>query len=78
MDYIDLYISPAASNRLTKESTMKYFIKDWAGNVLFDGKTFNSFEDGWDFLYVHFADVPEKDTSDGFFDDFYVERVTHA
>ena len=28
-----------------------YIIQDWAGNHLFENKTFNSFEDGWDFIY---------------------------
>lgn len=27
-----------------------YVIQDWAGNVMFDGQEFKSFEDAWDFL----------------------------
>jgi hypothetical protein len=34
---------------------MKYIIQDWAGNVLFNGREFDSFEDGWDFISEHMA-----------------------
>lgn len=40
----------------------KFVIQDWAGNMLFDGKTFESFEDGWEFIYNQFPD--EEDLSD--------------
>lgn len=40
---------------LTKEKTT-FIIKDWAGNILFNGKEFNSFEDGWDFIYTKIKD----------------------
>jgi hypothetical protein len=29
-------------------------IEDWAGNHLFKDRTFDSFEDGWDFLMEQF------------------------
>lgn len=35
---------------------MKYIIKDWADNVMFDGKEFDSFEDGWGFIYESIDD----------------------
>lgn len=47
---------------------MKYIIEDWAGNHLFKGKEFDSFEDGWDFLYNKFPNVQDED----FFDDYFV------
>lgn len=47
---------------------MKFIIKDWADNVCFHGREFNSFEDGWDFLYGMF---PEG-SNDGTFDDYFV------
>lgn len=31
--------------------TKQYIIKDWAGNHLFKDKIFDSFEDGWEFIY---------------------------
>jgi hypothetical protein len=40
------------------------------GNHIFKNKIFDSFEEGWDFLYVTF---PEDDS---YFDDFYVTEVT--
>lgn len=43
---------------------MKFIIEDWAGNVLFNGKEFDSFEDGWEFLFKRFPD--EEDFSDYF------------
>jgi hypothetical protein len=36
----------------------RFIIQDWAGNTLFKGKTFTSFEDGWDYIY---ANVPNVD-----------------
>jgi hypothetical protein len=30
---------------------MQYIIQDWAGNICFDGKSFDSFDDAWGFLY---------------------------
>lgn len=35
---------------------MKYIIQDWCGNVLEDGKTFDTFEDGWDWLLGEMTD----------------------
>ena len=29
----------------------KYIIRDWADNHLFTERTFDSFEDGWEFIY---------------------------
>ena len=40
-------------------------IYDWAGNLLFDGKEFLSFDDGWSFIWESF---PEEEC----FDDYYV------
>ena len=37
----------------------KYVIEDWAGNHLFKQKTFDSFEDGFDFLLFQFPDDEE-------------------
>ncbi len=45
---------------------MTYIIQDWTGRTLFDGKTFNTFEDGWEYLYQLFPD--EEDLGD-----YYVE-----
>lgn len=44
---------------------MKYLIQDWAGNVLFQGKEFDSFEDAWGFIYEQFPNDEE-------FDDYFV------
>lgn len=49
-----------------------FIIKDWANNILFSGKTFQSFEDGWGFILEQF---PEEDGEDGFFDDYFVEEI---
>ncbi len=48
----------------------KFIILDWMGNHKFNNIIFDSFEDGWDFLYVTF---PEDDS---YLDDFYVTEVT--
>lgn len=46
-----------------------YIIKDWAGNHLFPEETFDSFEEGWDFIHEN---VIEEYEDDGTFDDYYV------
>jgi len=55
----------------------KYIIKDWMGNILFKGKTFKYFEDGWAHIYENDPE-PEEGTPewvDGWYDDYYVEEV---
>ena len=44
----------------------KFWIEDEDGNVCFDGKTFDSYEEGWDFLYCQF---PVLHLQDGTTDD---------
>lgn len=34
---------------------MKWVIEDWAGNVKFNHKTFDSYQAGWSFLYGRFT-----------------------
>ncbi len=41
---------------------MKWIIQDWASNRLFPAKTFDTFEDGWEFVRENFPD--EKDWED--------------
>jgi hypothetical protein len=55
---------------------MKYVILSWMGSVLFDGKTFDSFEEGWGFIYEN-VPLPDPDDPnyDCWYDDFYVEEV---
>lgn len=40
---------------------MKYVIKDWAGNTCFYGKSFATFENGWDFLYEKFQHLSDNE-----------------
>ena len=47
----------------------KFIIQDWMGNVLFDGKTFESFEDGWGFIY---ETDPNTEEDEHHYDDYYV------
>jgi hypothetical protein len=35
---------------------MKYIIIDWANNHCFKNKSFETFEDGWSFLYCYYDD----------------------
>jgi hypothetical protein len=46
----------------------KFIIKDWADNHLFVGQSFESFDDGWEFLYEQFPDGDNDRT----FDDLFV------
>ena len=53
----------------------KWIIKDWTGRTLWDGKEFDSFESGWDWICEQ-SPEPEKDSPewlDGWYDDYLVE-----
>jgi hypothetical protein len=50
----------------------KWIIQDWAGNHLFTDKVFDSFEDGWDFIYEN---VKEETEDDGTYDDYFVVEL---
>lgn len=39
----------------------KFVIYDWAGNEMFNGKSFKTFEDGWDYLYELFPGTDDDD-----------------
>ena len=58
-DEIEEYIS----------SLDKFIIKDWAGNIMFNGKEFVSFDDGWAYIYEK---IEDKDNA---YDDVFVEKV---
>ena len=40
---------------------MDFVIEDWAGNVMFNGQRFATFEEAWAHIY---ANVPEEDWED--------------
>ena len=44
-------------------------IEDWAGNTMFNGKTFDSFDDGWAYIYEN---IKEETEGDGTYDDVFV------
>jgi hypothetical protein len=50
----------------------RFVIEDWAGNHLFREKTFDSFQDGWDFIYQQFPD--EEDLSDYYVVEYSPEK----
>ena len=43
-----------------------FIIVDWVNNVMFDGKEFDSFDDGWAFIYEN---IEDKDNA---YDDVFV------
>lgn len=47
-----------------------YIIKDWAGNLPFGLRTFNSFESAWAHIYEQ---IPEELLNT--YDDYYVEQA---
>ena len=40
-------------------------IYDWAGNLCFTNESFDTFEDGWEFIYENVND-------ESYYDEFYV------
>jgi hypothetical protein len=53
---------------------MKFIIKDWMNNTCFEGKTFDSFEDAWGFIYEN-DPQPEGNDDEHWFDDYFVEEI---
>lgn len=53
----------------------RWIIKDWIGNICFGGKSFGSFEEGWDFIYENDPEPPTDSPrwKDHWFDDYFVE-----
>lgn len=49
----------------------KYIIKDWANNIMFNGKQFDDFEDAWGFIYEN---IPDEES----YQDIYVEILTEG
>jgi hypothetical protein len=58
---------------------MKYQIEDEFSNVCFNGKTFDTYEDGWEFLYqkfpvIHYEDGTRDDQEEEL-GSYYVVKV---
>lgn len=51
-----------------------HVIVDWTGKRLFPDKEFDSFEEGWDFVYEN---IHEEYEGDGAYEDIYVEPKTN-
>jgi hypothetical protein len=55
-----------------------YIIKDWAGNHLFIDKKFESFDDGWEFIYENIDnslyDKTNNDNDDNY-QEYYVIKL---
>ena len=56
----------------------RYEIRDWMNNLCFQGKTFSTFEEGWDYIYVNDPEPDETspEWKDHWFDDYYVVEVS--
>lgn len=56
----------------------RWRIEGWTGQVLFGGRTFGSFEEGWEFIYVEDPEPEETDPRwlDHWYDDYYVVSIT--
>ncbi len=52
----------------------RFIIQDWAGNRMFPNETFETLEDGWDFIYVN---IKEEYEDDGTYDDVYVIEINN-
>jgi len=75
---MDRHVSVEAFKAITetnddKEITLvpvRYIVIDWADNVMFGGKKFKSFDDGWSYVYDH---MEEEEL-----DDVYVVLLSDA
>ena len=56
----------------------KFIIQDWAGNRMFPTETFETFEDGWEYIYENVDNSKYDETendNDNVFQDIYVLEV---
>lgn len=55
----------------------KWIISDWMSGICFDGKTFDSFEEAWEFIYVTDPEPAEgsPEWRDHWYDDYFVKKV---
>jgi hypothetical protein len=60
-------------NMLANEPKTKWHIQGWTGRILWDGKTFDSFEEGWEWIYTN--DPMPENAEENYYDDYYVESV---
>jgi len=58
----------------------KYLIRDWMNNILYDGIEFDSFEEGWDYIYTTMPEPDEAspDWVDSWYDDVFVIEKGYA
>jgi hypothetical protein len=54
--------------------TQEWYIEDWTGRTCSGGKTFDTFEAGWDYIYDACCD-PESGYDEQYCDDYYVVPV---
>ena len=55
--------------------TKKFIIEDWAGNRMFPENEFESFEEGWEFVYENVDNSKydeSQDEDDNVYQDIYV------
>ncbi len=43
-------------------TNQKHIITDWAGNEMFNGKLFDSFEDAWEYIYENVDNSKYEET----------------
>lgn len=56
----------------------KYIIEDWAGNRLFPNKSFETYEDGWAFIYNEIDNSIFEETNNDDHDnhqDYFVVKI---
>lgn len=63
--------------RFQMRTKPKFIIKDWMNNTCFKGITFKTFEDAWEYIYIHDPIPEETDPKydEHWFDDYYVEEI---
>lgn len=54
---------------------MKFCIYDWAGNIKFDAREFNSFEEAWGHIYEYLHENVPVAEFDEYASEYYVYEV---
>ncbi len=53
-------------NHAAKQPHGTFIIEDWAGNTLFNGKEFDSFESGWEYIHGKFPKATDEELGEYF------------
>ena len=56
----------------------EFIIIDWCSNICLQGKTFATFEDAWEYIYLQYENVSDAEAAEAFQDYEVIENDSHS